>query len=90
MLAYDAVKAVVNGLNGSDGTSKSLQKKLHNTKTEFKDGSSGTIKFSGSGNRCIVPLVIQLNCKDNLCKFEFYPQQNPQQIQDPKIYCPEK
>jgi branched-chain amino acid transport system substrate-binding protein len=68
MMAYDAVKAIAYGLNGSNGDNQILQAKLH-SKVKIADGSSAPIEFSESGNRYLVPLITYFKCNGDTCKF---------------------
>lgn len=86
MARYDAAKAVVVGLNASDGTSKGLAKKLHDSNFPSIPGSGGPIKFSQGVDRLITPEITQVQCNVK-CKFAWIPdtKTNPKQVNvDPK------
>jgi branched-chain amino acid transport system substrate-binding protein len=74
MMGYDAVKAVVVGLNASDGTSKGLAQKLHDPNFPSIAGSSGPIKFSQGVDRVITPAITQVQCQSGQCKFALIPE----------------
>ncbi len=73
MMGYDALKAVVVGLNASDGTSKGLAQKLHDPKFSIPNGSSGPIKFSQGVDRIITPTITQVQCQSSKCRFAWIP-----------------
>jgi branched-chain amino acid transport system substrate-binding protein len=86
MMGYDAAKAVVVGLNASDGTSKGLAQKLHDSNFPSIPGSGGPIKFSQGVDRLITPEITQVQCNVK-CKFAWIPdtKTNPKQVNvDPK------
>jgi branched-chain amino acid transport system substrate-binding protein len=74
MMGYDALKAVVVGLNASDGTSKGLAQKLHDPNFPSIPGSSGPIKFSQGVDRLITPAITQVQCQNGQCKFALIPE----------------
>jgi branched-chain amino acid transport system substrate-binding protein len=81
MMGYDALKAVVVGLNASDGTSKGLAQRLHDPNFPSIPGSGGPIRFSQGVDRLITPDITQVQCNVQ-CKFVWIPETktNPKQV----------
>ena len=72
MTTYDALQAVVKGLNESDGSRLGLQQRLHDT-SFVAQGSSGDVKFSISGDRLVTPSMVKLKCQSGKCEFVLIP-----------------
>jgi ABC-type branched-subunit amino acid transport system substrate-binding protein len=73
MMAYDAVKAIMYGLDQAKNlTSEELKQKLHDPEFVVADGSSGPINFNKyDGNRAVTSSIAQLICNQDKTKCQF-------------------